>query len=123
MEGTPQYDKWFKAARENYLAKRALGVFQLMPRAPGQKIIKTRFVFTHKFDDVTGCLKDEDGYRGRLVGCGYSQVPDLHFQRTYTATTKMTGIRLFAARVAQEGRPLRPDAVRVVPESTIPPSS
>ena len=99
FDSRPDGDLWWAAAQTEYEAKNANETYDLVER-PRCNVVKTRSLYTYKFDDITGALKDKGGFRVRWVGCGYSEIHGKDFWNTYTATTKAPGLRVFAAIVA-----------------------
>ena len=101
FEARVDEEEWWQAARTEFLAKKKLNTYTLVPRpADGTNVVKTRLRCSYKINSETGALLDNKGHRVRWVACGYSQVFKKDYFETYTATTKAAGIRTFASIVA-----------------------
>ena len=70
---------------------------------PNRKIVKSRFVYTVKYNR-DGTI---ERFKSRFVACGYSQVKDIDYSSTFSATLRHTSFRLLMALAA--GRKLRLD--------------
>ena len=61
-----------------------------------RKIVKSRFVYTIKYNrDGT-----VERFKSRFVACGYSQVKDIDYSATFSATLRHTSLRLLMAIAA-----------------------
>ena len=61
-----------------------------------RKIVKSRFVYTIKYNrDGT-----VERFKSRFVACGYSQVKDIDYSATFSATLRHTSFRLLMAVAA-----------------------
>ena len=76
---------------EEIAGKMANMAWKLERRAPGMRVLKSRWVFDFKLND-DGSIKR---VKARFVGCGYSQVEGLDYDKTYAATLPGCCLRLF----------------------------
>ena len=95
-EHRPDYKQWLKAAGDELQAKIANGALRLVDRPKNTPVIGSGVRCTYKYDPATGGLLNESGHRVRFFGKGFTQTHSVNFWRTYTATPKMCGVRLFA---------------------------
>ena len=95
-EHRADYKDWLKAAGDELQAKVANGALKLVDRPRNSPVIGSGIRCSYKYDPSTGGLLNESGHRVRFFGKGFTQTHSLNFWRTYTATPKMTGVRLFA---------------------------
>ena len=96
IDSRPDAKEWKEALLDEYKGKMANNTFTLVKREPGMKVLKTKIVFNNK-------LKPDqtiDRRKCRWVGCGYAQIPDVHYDKTYQATAKSTSVRLFFSVLA-----------------------
>jgi hypothetical protein len=66
-----------------------------MPRP--RNVIKSKWVFDYKLA-VDGTILR---YKARLVGCGYSQLPGVHYDETYAPVVQTDSLRLLLALAAE----------------------
>ena len=89
---SPDADKWREAIRKELKAMLSTRTWDLVSRPAGRKVIKCRWVFK---------IKEEDGlvtrYKARLVACGYSQVPGIDFDETYSPVLRYASLRALLA--------------------------
>ena len=100
LKGRPDEAEWRAALLKEYNAKKANGTWVLEERPTDAPVTKCKVVFSYKIDPKTGTLPDDGGHRCRDVACGYSQMFGENYWQTYTATTKASGLRWFAAQTA-----------------------
>ena len=62
----------------------------LVDKPPNINIVGSRWTFRLKRDNMGNI----DHYEARLVAQGFSQVPGLDFNKTYSPTIRLTSIRL-----------------------------
>eukprot|EP00975_Prorocentrum_lima_P060968 12784822-Prorocentrum_lima.AAC.1 len=91
IDGRPDAAEWWEAARSEYEGKVANKTFKLVPRPEGKLVCKTNLRMTNKLN-ADGTL---EARKVRWYLCGYSQLPGIHFDKTYTATAKSASIRIF----------------------------
>ena len=104
------------AMEEEIAGKMANMAWKLERRAPGMRVLKSRWVFDFKLND-DGSIKR---VKARFVGCGYSQVEGLDYDKTYAATLPGCCLRLFCSIVADEDLETDSiDAVKAFTQSTV----
>ena len=76
----------------------ANNTYELVNLPPDRNEIKGKWVYTLK----QGINKDEVQYKARYVAKGYSQIPGVDYDETYSPTTRMTAIRMLLQKAANE---------------------
>ncbi|KAJ9558576.1 hypothetical protein OSB04_013190 [Centaurea solstitialis] len=80
---------WQKAMNEEYHALIKNGTWTLVPRPPGVNIVRSMWLFRHKFN-ADGSLSR---YKARLVANGRSQQPGVDCDETFSPVVKPATIR------------------------------
>ena len=79
---SPDTDKWKDACKEEYNNLMGYRTWTLVERPAGINIVGSRWTFRTKRDNLGQVTK----YKARLVAQGYSQIPGLDFNETYSPT-------------------------------------
>ena len=87
----PYAKQWKDALVVHMTGKMANNCCEWVPEPLNEKIHKSKIVCTNKFNEDNSI----EGWYARWVACGYSQQPGVHFDKTFTATAKMTAVRIF----------------------------
>ena len=90
-QDTPEAASWRTALVTHMTGKMANHTCDWVPLPDNAKLLKSKIVLTHKYND-DNTIKE---FCCRWVGCGYSQIEGEHFDKTFTATAKMTAVRMF----------------------------
>ena len=105
-----------EAMEEEIAGKMANKAWKLERRTPGMRVLKSRWVIDFKLND-DGSIKR---IKARFVGCGYSQVEGLDYDKTYAATLPGCCLRLFCSIVADEDLDTdNIDAVKAFTQSSV----
>ena len=83
-------EKWRNAMGEEFNAQIRNRTFELVPPAPNQNVIATKWIFTLKYLP-NGAL---DRYKARLVARGFTQQYGLDYSETFSPVVKSLTIRL-----------------------------
>ena len=74
------------------------GVYELVDRPKGKKVVKSKWVLRVKKDSRGGVEK----YKARVVAKGYGQVEGVDYDQTFSPTVRFESIRQMAALGASE---------------------
>lgn len=80
---------WRDAMNDEYNAQITKGTWSLVPRPPNTNIVRSMWLFTHKFD-ADGKLSR---YKARLVANGKSQLIEIDCEETFSPVVKPATIR------------------------------
>ena len=75
------------------------GVFESVDRPAGKKVIKSKWVFRVKTNE----LGEIEKYRARVVAKGFSQVEGIEYDQTFSPTVRFESIRQLVAMGASSG--------------------
>ena len=100
---SPNAGKWKSACDEEYNTLLGYHTWTLVERPPNTNIVGSRWTFRVKWDNHG----QVDRYKARLVAQGFSQVPGLDFNETYTPTIRLTTIRFIIALACNYNLKLR----------------
>ena len=75
------------------------GVYKLVNRPRGKKVVKSKWVFRVK----TNASGEVDRYKARVVAKVYSQVEGVDYDQTFSPTVRFESIRQLVALGASEG--------------------
>jgi len=90
--------EWMDAYHREYRAKVANGTFTLVPRPKDRKVVSTKVAHAHKL--VEGSSHAIAERKARWVGRGFSEVPGVDYDKTFTATAYAISLRMFFVLVA-----------------------
>nr|GFC12926.1 copia protein [Tanacetum cinerariifolium] len=75
-----------------------LKVWRLVPRPEGKSVIKTKWIFKNKKDEISLVIRN----KARLVAVGYSQQEGIDYDKTFAPVARIKAIRLFLAYAAHK---------------------
>ena len=75
------------------------GVYELVDRPKGKKVVKSKWVFQVKTNEKGEVEK----YKARVVAKGYSQVEGVDYDQTFNPTVRFESIRQMVALGASKG--------------------
>ena len=84
---SPDAEQWRTAMEEEVLSLNENNTYELVSR-PDRPVIGGRWVFSKKNNN------DNLIYKARYVAKGYSQIPNLEFNDTFSPTARLTSIRI-----------------------------
>lgn len=84
-------NEWSKAIRAEFKAHERNGTWTKVKRRAGMKLLKTKWVFAKKFNELGELLR----LKARLVALGFLQKYGVDFFETYAAVANMSSIRMF----------------------------
>ena len=93
--------KWLEAMRKEVEGLMENDTWDVCPRdvLKGRNAIKSKWVYTIKYNR-DGTI---ERFKARFVACGYSQIPEKDFDRSFSSTLSATSIRLLCSIAAQRG--------------------
>ena len=100
---SPDADKWKDTCKEEYDTLMGYHTWTLVERPIGINVIGSCWTFRAKKDNLRQVTK----YKARLVSQGYSQIPGLNFNETYSPTIQLMAIRLILAIACKYNLELR----------------
>ena len=87
---SPNADRWRKACELEYETLLGYHTWILIDRPPNINIVGSRWTFRVKQDN----LGNIDTFKSRLIAQGFSQIPGLNFNKSYSPTITLTSICL-----------------------------
>ena len=90
--------KWRKAMEEEMKALLKNGTWTLVEPPKDRQIIGSKWVLCIKRDSNGNPIR----FKARVVARGFSQVPGLDFQDTFSPTLKICGFQMLVALAAQK---------------------
>jgi hypothetical protein len=93
----PDGAAWEVACEEERDAFYRMGVFEIVPRPKGRKIVGSKWVFRTK----RGPDGEIQKYKARVVAQGFTQVEGIDYDETFAPVAKLTSIRTFLALAAE----------------------
>jgi Reverse transcriptase (RNA-dependent DNA polymerase)/GAG-pre-integrase domain/Integrase core domain len=85
----PDAAQWEMACTDEMRAFEHMGVYEVVPRPAGRKIVGSKWVF-HIKRGPTGEIQK---YKARIVAQGFTQIEGIDYNETFTPVTKLTSIR------------------------------
>ena len=95
----PDADKWIDATQAEMNAHETNGTWELAELPEGRKVIGSRWVFIIK-RKADGTI---DKYKARLVAQGFSQMPGVDYDQTFSPTVRLSALRVILAQICREG--------------------
>jgi hypothetical protein len=92
-EAMKRPDLWFEPMVKELQVMKDKGVYRLVPRSLGKNVVKSRWVFARKYND----LGDITAHKARLVAKGFTQVLGEDYDETYASVTRLESVRLICA--------------------------
>ena len=92
----PDSQLWHQAMREELNSMCTLGVWTLVDRPEGVKIVRSKWVFSKK-KNPDGSLRK---YKARLVAAGCNQIPNVDYDSAYSPVVRMSTVRTVLAVAA-----------------------
>ena len=125
----PNASKWKGAMKSEMDSLKENGVYVLVDRPVGKKVVKSKWVYRVKTDENNG----NDKFKARVVAKGYSQVEGIDYDQTFSPTVKFESIRQMVALGTARGMamhqmdvataflyaPLEEEVYMVQPEGTV----
>ena len=129
----PHSKKWQQAMNSEMESLRENGVYELVDRPVGKKVVKSKWVLRVK----TNAKGEIEKYKARVVAKGYSQVEGVDYDQTFSPTVRFESIRQMVALGASKGMhmhqmdvttaflyaPLKEEVYMEQPEGTVLPGS
>ena len=100
---SPLAKKWREACEIEYETLMGYKTWTLVERPPNVNVVGSRWTFRIKRDN----LGNTDRFKARFVAQGFSQVPGLDFNETYSPTIRLTSIRFILALACKYDLELR----------------
>ena len=98
LQGT-HGEKWKEAMDSEMRSLKENGVYQLVDRPKGKKVVKSKWVLRVKTNEKGGVEK----YKARVVAKGFSQVEGVDYDQTFSPTVRFESIRQLVALGASKG--------------------
>lgn len=90
-------DKWIIPMRDEIISMLDNGVFDIVEKPQGRKIVSCRWVFAHKKDAEGNIYR----YKARLVARGYSQVHGVDYDEVFAPVVRFDTLRFMLAYAAK----------------------
>ncbi|GFO29533.1 transposon ty1-lr3 Gag-Pol polyprotein [Plakobranchus ocellatus] len=91
--------KWHKAMNDEMSALEENGTFECTTLPPGRNAVGGRWVFNVKTN-----AKGEETFKARYVAKGFSQIPGIDFQETFSPTAHLTSVRTLVQCAVQNNQ-------------------
>ena len=95
----PHTERWRQAMNSEIESLRENGVYELVDRPEGKKVVKSKWVLRVKTNENGEIEK----YKARVVAKGYSQVEGVGYDQTFSPTVRFESIRQMVALGASKG--------------------
>ena len=96
-KGSKFEKEWLEALNNELTSMQKLGVFEVVDKPPGRKLMSTKYVFEVK-DDKDGYV---ERFKVRMVARGFSQIEGIDYFETYGGVATATTIRTICGIIAQ----------------------
>lgn len=96
---SPDSAKWQQAMNAEMDAHVANGTWELVELPEGRKVIGSRWVFIVK-RNADGSI---DKYKARLVAQGFTQMPGVDYDQTFSPATRLATLRIILVKAAFNG--------------------
>ena len=90
---SPNADKWREACRQEYDLLMGYGTWDLITAPKDTNVVGSHWTFRVKHDN----LGEINRFKSRLIAQGFSQVPGVDFNETYSPTIRLTSIHFILA--------------------------
>ena len=91
--GGQHSEKWKAAMASEMDSLRENGVYELVDRPSGKKVVKSKWVLRVKTNE----LGEVEKYKARVVAKGFSQVEGVDYDQTFSPTVRFESIRQMVA--------------------------
>ena len=98
LQGT-HGEKWLEAMDSEMRSLKKNGVYELVDRPEGKKVVKSKWVLRVKTNEKGGVEK----YKARVVENGFNQVEGVDYDQTFSPTVRFESIRQLVALGASKG--------------------
>ena len=95
----PHREKWRKAMQSEMDSLRENGVYEIVDRPSGKKVVQSKWVLRVKTNE----LGEIEKYKARVVAKGYSQVEGIDYDQTFSPTVRFESIRQLVALGTSKG--------------------
>jgi hypothetical protein len=85
----PEKEKWIQAMNKEIKSLQDHRTWDIMPKPPNVKPIKSKWVYAIKHDPATSTMR----YKARLVAAGYSQRFNVDYKETFSPVMKSDSLR------------------------------
>ena len=92
-------EKWKRAMESEMDSLKENGVYEIVDRPAGKKVVKSKWVFRVKTNE----LGEVEKYKARVVAKGFSQVEGIGYDQTFSPTVRFETIRQLVAMGASKG--------------------
>lgn len=97
--GGSNSEKWKGAMKSEMDSLQENGVYEIVDRPAGKKVVKSKWVFRVKTNE----LGEVEKYKARVVAKGFSQVEGVDYDQTFSPTVRFESIRQLVAMGASKG--------------------
>ena len=95
----PHSEKWRKTMQSEMDSLRENGVYEIVDRPVGKKVVQSKWVLRVKTNE----LGEIEKYKARVVAKGYSQVEGIDYDQTFSPTVRFESIRQLVALGTSKG--------------------
>lgn len=97
---TPEAELWREALHRHMAGKLANNTCVFVPRPENTQVVKSKLLLDYKYNNSDNTVRERTV---RWVGCGYSQVKGIDYDKTFAATEKATSVQVFACMLLNLG--------------------
>ena len=95
---SPEWPEWEKAIQTELDTLRQMGTWELVDAPENRKPVSNKWVFVRKYDKNGNLQK----YKARLVARGFSQIPGMDYNETFSPVVRLETIRAILALAVAE---------------------